>query len=357
VFAYLGAFIAVEGDRRGELFGWLERTCQGVVDSLPQRDKAFTSLSQAQFWIEWRRRGWFLACGMGVLLAFSLLLFPLSTALYLDSATTLLNATVMVYAVLPFMALWCANSAGLSLAKSDLWSPELGLHPITGLRPIQTGEVVITKLKVGAVITVLGWLVFVILAFPAMQSARALANLNEDVLQFWKKFPSEHGVLVRWAANPVVILTALGLTWHAMVRCLCPSLAGQVRKNLWDLGLGVSQFGLVVLVTAWCYNHPADFRALLAVLPWVAGASVVWKWIATARAFTRAYREGSYSREQARWLLTCWGGLTLGVAISACLACAAHQIPNPIILLLAVWLLPGAELADCARNLSENRHR
>ena len=348
--AYVGALMAVEHDRRGELLGWLDRFYQTVPNVLPGRRKLFASFEQAQFWMEWRRRGWLLSC-WGMLMALSLVLWPLSTALFLDSTRMLFNL-----ASLPILTLWFTATMGMQLAKSDLWSPGLGLHPITAMRPISTGEVVMAKLKVAGVATVSGLILSALLAMPAMQAVGGPAHLNEDVLHFWSRFPIEHAALLHWAGNPVVVLTAIGVTWHVMVQGMCPALTGRVRKNIWAVGLGMSLFGIVAFTSGWLLQHPNRLPEFLAVLPWITGAILVWKWVTAAAAFLRAYRGTLYSRNQWKWLLTVWIALTVGVAVSAYLACAANQIPTAIILFLAVWLLPGGELAVCAENLAQNRH-
>ncbi len=352
LLAYLSALWAVDRDRRGEWLGGLERFYQRIFDALPWRRTPFASLPHAQFWMEWQRRGWWIAGGMAVMLACSLGIFPMATALYMDSTMTLIS-----FSGLPIAALWCAACAGMHLAKSDLWSPELALHPVTSMRPISTGEVVLAKLKVAAAVTVLAWISLAALAWPAMQAARGLAHLNGDVITFWAKFPANHPALTHWASNPVVILTALGVTWHAMAQGMCPALAGRPRKNIWAVGLGLFLFGIVVTATHWLYRHPHQLPAALAALPWITAAILAWKWASAARAFARADRGKCYSRKQWRGLLWIWAGLTAGVAASAFLGCSAHEIPVPIILFLAVWLLPGGELSSCAENLAENRHR
>jgi hypothetical protein len=255
------------------------------------------------------------------------------------------------------MTLFWAATAGMHLARSDTWSPEMALHPITAVRPISTGEIIFAKLKVAALVTALGWVWFALLAFPVMQTARIYAHLNDDVLRFWANFPTEHATLVRWVSNPVVILTTLGLTWHAIVEGMCPVLAGQPRKNFWVVGRLMTFFGVAVLVAGWLYRHPGQMPAFLVLLPWITAAKLVWKWVTSARAFIGAYRGKIYSRTQWQRLLAIWMALTAGVSFSASLACAAHSIPTPIILFLAVWLLPGGQLPACAPNLAQNRHR
>ncbi len=350
--AYFSALWAVDRDRRGEWLGGLERFYQRIFDALPWRRTPFKSFPHAQFWVEWRRRGWWMAVGMAMMMACSLALLPMATALYLDPTMTLFGFTG-----LPIAALWCAASAGMHLAKSDLWSPDLALHPITSMRPISTGEVVLAKFKVAAMVTVLAWALLAVLAWPAMQAARGLAHLNEEMMMFWANFPANHGALTKWAGNPVVILTVMGLTWRAMVQGMCPALAGRPRKNIWAVGLGLFLFGIVVGAAHWLYRHPDQLPAALLALPWITAATLIWKWASAVRSFASTARGNCYSQKQGRALLGIWAGLTAGVAASAFLAGSAHQIPAPIILFLAVWLLPGGELANCAENLAQNRHR
>jgi len=45
------------------------------------------------------------------------------------------------------MTLWFAGVSGMHLGRSDAWSPEVTLHPITATRPITIGEVVFANLK------------------------------------------------------------------------------------------------------------------------------------------------------------------------------------------------------------------
>ena len=205
--------------------------------------------------------------------------------------------------------------------------------------------------------SIAAWIFFAALAAPAMQGVRALAHLNEAVLQFWAVLPAEHGKLLRWAANPVVILTAIGLTWHAMVEHMCFALPGRVLKNAWAIGRDMTIFGIAIFTTGWLYNHPEHIPVFLTVLPWAIGAILIWKWAAAARAFVRARQGAFYSQPQYRLLLGLWIGLTAGVAASAWLAGAANEMPAPIVVFLAVWVLPGGELAACAVNLAQNRHR
>ena len=352
LLAYATALYAVGRDRRGEWLGRLEWGCQALVDCLPWRGGRFTSAPRALFWMEWHRRGWLLGCSLGVLMALSLLLFPMSSELYLDATLMQLNLCA-----LPFVALWFTWLAGVTLAKSDLCSPELSIHPITSLRPLHTGELVLAKFKVAAAVTILGWGVFAVLAYPVTRFSGGLGGLVEPGPAFWSRFPAAHGVLLRWVCNPVVLLTMLGLNWHAAVRGMCPSLVGSATAIRWDVVRIFGSWVALMLVVSWCASKSGHFPLLLAALPWVSGAVLLWKWTRAAVAFARVFRDELFTVAQCRVLLTLWLGLTLGGGASAAWACAAREIPWPLILFGAVWLLPSRDLPACARNLARNRHR
>jgi len=379
--AYTGAVIAVRRDRRGDLLNGLENAWKRFLDLFPHRSKPFASAAGAQFWIEWQRRGWLSACALALLMILPIMLLPTATLLDLDPRMLQLN-----FCLLPFITLWFAACGGMQLAKFDSWSPDLSLHPIVAARPLTAGNVVIAKLKVAAVITIIAWTICAALSVPATFMVAGLNHLNDQV-RFWADFPKTHPVLLKWIRNPIVILAALGLTWHGFVAGMCPVLFGRASKNIWAVGLGLGFFGLVVFIIGWLTHHEEQVPAFLAALPWVTAAWLIWKWAMSAKAFRRicprqpnaealgysrdvppgqcleepaeCWRIGGnlYSPKQWWSLFAIWIGLTLLVLTAAALARSANQIPAAIVGFLAVWLLPGPELATCAINLAQNRHR
>jgi hypothetical protein len=349
---YAIALLAVLRERSGEWKGGLERFFQSILDALPWRRRAFASASNAQFWLEWRRRGWLLALFFALQMAGTLVLVPLPLALYLDSTTVLLG-----FSLLPLSMLWLASFVGMGVAKTDFWMPTLALPPIVAVRPISTGDMVFTKFKAAAAVILLGLILFLPLAFPAMQAVRLYHELNPAVFGFWKNFRIEHNVLAKWLINPFVLILIPGLAWNAVVAAMSPGLMGNNRRNGWRMAGSVAVFTILVGAASWFYRHPADLRAFLPFLPAISGGWLIWKWISAARAFLKVRGRGIFSMQQFAFMITLWAGLTAGIALAALRACEADQIPYSIIFFLAVWLLPGPEMPACGLNLALNRHR
>jgi hypothetical protein len=346
------AFVAVHRERSGAWKGGVERFFQAILDALPWRRKPFTSTARAQFWMEWRRRGWLLAFIFAVQSAGSLVLIPIPVALYLDSTSILFGLSL-----LPFSMLWFATFVGLGLSKADCWLPALALPTIVAARPILTGDIVFAKLKAAAMITWLGLLLFAPLSFAATQAVRLYQDLNPAVLTFWANFRTDHNLLAGWLSHPVVLFLIPGLVWHGMVAAMAPGLTGNQRKSGWIVAWGAMVFGTLLAAANWFYRHPADLKAFLMLLPAISAIWLAWKWFASARAFWTARQSGIFTPKQFAFLVAAWFVLTGAVAIAAWLANAADQIPTPIILFLAVWLLPGPHMPRCGLNLALNRHR
>lgn len=74
--AYGIAVIAISRDRRGDCSGWMGlRACfAGLRDMLPRNRRAFSSAAKAQFWMEWRERGWSVPAIIATLCVLSVLL-------------------------------------------------------------------------------------------------------------------------------------------------------------------------------------------------------------------------------------------------------------------------------------------
>ncbi|MBW8034894.1 MAG: hypothetical protein FVQ79_04440 [Planctomycetes bacterium] len=74
--AYAIAVIGISRDRRGDCSGWMGlRACfAGLRDMLPRNRRAFSSTAKAQFWMEWRERGWSVPAIIAALCVISVLL-------------------------------------------------------------------------------------------------------------------------------------------------------------------------------------------------------------------------------------------------------------------------------------------
>jgi hypothetical protein len=354
LLAYVGAFTGVARDRRGEGHGWTARLWQRFLDAMPQRTGDFTSPARAQFWFEWHRRGLFSSCLLGILMAGSLCFIPLSAALPLDPVAMALNGVT-----LPIMVLSVALGTGASLAKSDPWMREKSFHPFNALRPITTGEIVVAKMKAAALITLLGWTLFFILAVPGFNLAHWIQSWRGGGLGLpsWTEFWPLHPMSWRLATHPVMLLTAMGSTWLAMIGSMALGLTGRTRTIVFWSWVGMGKLVSLALVTVWLFNHPAHWPAFLGVLPWITGLIALVNLCLAARNFLKVHRHGLHTPLSFWSLAAIWLTLAAALSASAWLFWSVMEWPWPLVAFLAVLLMPGGELAACSINLASNRHR
>ncbi|HUR44712.1 MAG TPA: hypothetical protein VMZ27_02465 [Candidatus Saccharimonadales bacterium] len=352
LLCYAIAIIAVKRERCGQWKGGIERSLQAFLDHLPWRQKVFCGSGAAQFWLEWRRRGWLLASICGLQTAGTLFVIPLPVALYLDSTSVLLGMTM-----LPFSMLWLSSFIGTGLAKTDGWQQGLALPVIVAVRPISTGDMVLAKFKVAAAITFLSLIILAATALPAMRAVSLYHGLNPGVLDYWQNFRTDHRFLVAWLENPIVILLFPALAWHAVIAAMYPGLSGNQRRTGWHMAFQIAIFTILLGLANWYYRHPSALNALLPVLPAIGAGWLIWKWAASVRAFRNLWKTRIFSETQYSALLLIWCGLTTGILYAAWLAMSMHQIPWTIVVFVAVWLLPGGQMAGCGMNLAANRHR
>jgi hypothetical protein len=261
------------------------------------------------------------------------------------------------FSLLPFSMLWLASFIGMGLAKTDFWLPTLALPTLVAVRPLSIGDLVFTKFKVAAAITVLGLFLLVPMSIPAMQAVRLYHDLNPAVFGFWNNFRADHPLVTAWIAHPIVLLLVPGLVWLGIVEAMCPGITGNQWKSGWLMARSVAIFTILVGAANWFYRHPGDLSAFLPFLPAISVCWLLGKWGASAQTFLKARQSGIFSRQQFAILVTIWLALTFAIALAAWLSIAPGQVSPSIVLFIAVWLFPGPHIPRCGLNLALNRHR
>lgn len=152
------AVVGVSRDRRGDTWGWTWNDLKNLslgrsLDRLFFRRKAggFASPLAAQFWLEWRLRGWMLPAMVGVTLlstAGFLALIGRGTAPILQTQVLLLGATLILG----------PPGAGTLMGKMRLFSHESGLGTFRASRPLSDGQLAGVLLKVGLASLLSAWL-------------------------------------------------------------------------------------------------------------------------------------------------------------------------------------------------------
>jgi hypothetical protein len=356
--AFGAAVLGVNAERHGGWDAWasVRPHLRKVLDALPLRRWALRTPAQAQFWFEWRRKGWFLACGLALTIAGSVLVVPAAALLAADSPLPLLP-----FLWVAFYPILIASTGGMALAKSDFWSADTTLQPFQAIRPLTDAELVAAKLKVVATVTGLGWL----LAVPLVCGLMAWTRWREFCQM--TRLPEIYGTWITAHAQACAVLAVLGLIaaitliWNQMVAGLALGLTGRRRFITVRSITGLCLFVSAVILLGWLGDQ-AGHRAVVRPWLWTAATLLLgWKCLRALLVFRASFAlPRPASRSSQRWepkLLLGWIATAASViAFFAALRLYTSTAPALCTLGMA-WLLPGAEVPRCVTNLSGNRHR
>lgn len=352
---YAGAVFGVKAERHGGWHAWASvlPPLRRILDTLPRWRGPFRSAAQAQFWFEWRRKGWFLTIAMAFSIAGGILLFP--AAVILDERSSL---PVLAFLSMLLLPLQVSGSGGAEMAKSDFWSSEKAIQPFHAARPLSDAALVIAKLKVATVITLLGWLLAALLGGLLASWTRWrelwMVRLADLSMPWSMPLPAWGGYASAFA---IALLAIIAITWHSMVASLSVGLIG--RKNVitaWSLVGMVLVFGAVTGV-GWFYLHPTNRPFLLGLFHLGILALTLWKMGDFIHAFAEVRRRELLDSRAV------WFAFFLWLAVAMCLLAGAGVLwqqtptPRPLLLFLLVWFWPAGELPRCVLNLAANRHR
>ena len=351
--AAMGGVAGVERDRRGEWVGWTGKWLERLLDLAPRRESPFQSPAHAQFWFEWRRKGFWMSTFFAAPMALTLVLLPLPAALYLDPVQAMMNFSIPLIGLIVI-----AGAIGGSVAKSDAWSTELRIHPMVATKPQSDIALVLAKMKCAAGITGMAWVLFCLLSVPVIAWCNQADWPNEQGRRFWPDFATNFPKLWEWLTNPVVILGILVVTWHTMVQAMAVSLTGNKRRVIWTTWKGIVVFAVMSAAAVWFYKEPnhATVVAFFRLLPLVSLALLGRKLFGAIDAMVAARR--LVSGRAFLLLLGLWGAVAVLVMAAAFLANATPGAPTAIVwFLVALQYFPGGEIPACVVALASNRHR
>lgn len=165
------AVIGVARQRRGDVlpafgvFAWFERT----FDTAPSVGQPFRTPAQAQFWYEWRQKGW----AMPAATIFGMILGCSLWAISIRDGRELLNGFLAGGGLLSVVAL----VGGVILGNSGQSDSNFGMGHFLATRPMTSKEMSHAILKVGAKSVLISWSIWaaafavvwvVLLAFKAI---------------------------------------------------------------------------------------------------------------------------------------------------------------------------------------------
>lgn len=349
---YAAAVFGVNAERHGGWHAWarMQPLFRRIADALPRWRGPFASAAQAQFWFEWRRKGWFLTAAIALSIAGGVLLFPV--AILLEERPSL---PVLAFLSMLFLPLLAGASGGAELAKSDFWSGEAAIRPFHATRPLTDAGLVLAKLKVASVVILLGWL---------------LAGVLSGVLMSWSRWLALFSIRLGDQPSPLSAISGGGgwtlvttlaatimITWHSMITSLSIGLIGR-RKAITTyslIGAGVL-FGAVAGVS-WFYLHPTNRPLLLWLFYLGTGAFALWKIRSMIRSIAEVRRRGLLGSSGIR--LACFLWILFVVCLLAWFGTLwwLPPVPRAMLLFGLVWFWPGGELLQCLLHLAANRHR
>jgi len=321
--AFLVAVTGVGHARRGGRIvapGWSSLVARATA-WVPRRRRPFASPERALLWWELRRNGILLP----LLIGCWLLLLTLSVHRW--EKASVLRVIIGDVTYLPCLAVL----VGCVLGKPDVWSRPLRLSSFLGIRPVRTGDLVVAKLKMGALSLLATWLLIGACGIFWMTLTDSFSAVNaawEDWLTYLARQDFQRAVNAGEMVDPDSYMAMshptatfracaflglcggalFGFTWLLLVGNLVASLAGR----LWVLG-GAFFFylgglpNLLVLESGLQHSDPKLYEALMDVLfPWVAAALVVVKLSLAGWALHRGCRGGLLTTTAAVGIVVVW---------------------------------------------------
>jgi len=210
VISYYVAVVGVARTRCGEylstpeFFRWLGRLLNGLLGSTLDVDAPFRTPAQAQFWFEWRRKGW----ALPAIVIFALSIGFVGWLLFDRNPNQLFEKATAAGAVLPVLGLIVGLIFG-NANTSDLGGVmEMGHFLAT--RPMTSTDLSRTMLKAAGISMVVAWAIWAA-AYLALYAILLLANVAPRPLLAgdigWWCFPLT--LLGTWAALTFVATIAL----------------------------------------------------------------------------------------------------------------------------------------------------
>lgn len=344
----LGAFLAgwyfVEKQRRGggRGKGWARAWMANLVAALPRRRKSFDSPAAAQFWLEWRRAGSLLPICTGAVLV--LVIGPVSWLMRRDP-----DSTMFILGWSLGLPIILGTVIGMGFVKPDFWSGDMSITAFQAVRPLPSGEMVVTKMKVAAWGVAISWLLvllFLLVWIPGWANNTNLKEIWDLCVVLYPGF-SLYTILI------LSLVAAMILSWSVMAGGLWVGLSGSAKLFAGIAILNVAMLSLAVWGTVFWTTH-FDWKRLENYVTWTSWAlvsAVLLKlWLAVfSWSKIGAGRTWKYA---ALWT----GGTACCVAL-AILICLNVFWLKHLAILAALLQVPLVRLGMAPLMLARNRHR
>jgi len=329
--SYYVAVVAVERNRRGEaplslgIIAWFER----MFDLTPNLGVHFRTPAQAQFWFEWRKKGWAMPAAVifGLFMSFSIWLFASRQPQELWQG---LIAGGGLLSLLGFIG-------GLMMGNSGPNDANFELGQFLGTRPMTNTDMARTILKAAAKSVLSAWLIWAVAFLTVYVILVATQVVPRPTLPEglrWWYFPAT--LLGPWTVTAIVASMFLAGRAQSLAELLCGSFA---------LFIGLSLFSKYAL------SEPAQLQFTRGAVVAIAGIFV----LGSAWAIIAAYRRSLIGWPTIYVAGSVWAALTAVIVLER----ALHPGESLAAYLFAVGLaaLSVAPLATAPLALAWNRNR
>jgi hypothetical protein len=178
-----------------------------------------------------------------------------------------------------------------------------------------------------------------------------------DLPRLWDAAASHFGYLRAGAICVLLVVGPVPVIWRLLVENLWVGLTGRAwvthTAAILTATIGVQA---VYEWTTW-KAEPARQQRILDLLPWIAGAAVVLKFLVAGWAIAALLRRGELGRGTAVRLLGAWAVGAAGLFVALAWLVPAELAPRYGSALGAVLSVPLARLAVAPLALAWNRHR
>jgi hypothetical protein len=336
------------GNRRGILSGQRE----WIANHFFVRTRPFRSAGHAAFWHEWKRSGFILPIGVGVVLAMTCL--PAWLAGPLSGRGTIgVLAWVFVSPLILAMVLGCGYS------KFDFWSADLSMPEFAAVRPLSPGRWVVIKLEVALASVAITWLLVLLISFLFVAYAGDLDGLNQLYRQLGFYYSStERWLLLAWA-----FFAGVALSWRFLISGLAIGLSAKKGWFYASNSLRAAALTTLLFLVIWRSDrtdHPLhlyDLWPWIGRLPLLLALAVIAKVLCAAIAWIRVRRLHLLPPQTVGAYFAGWTAGTGLFAVGVSVAFPHTPWLRHSLILLSLLVLPLAGPALGMLALSRNRSR
>lgn len=279
--SYYAAVVGVARRRCGEplpslgIVSWVER----VFDPLPEFGPPFASPLQAQFWFEWRKKGW----AMPAVVVFCLIIGLSIWAIFNRDVKDLFEGFVAGGSML-ILTGWL----GLFLGNFGSNDTTFDMGHFLATRPLTNTEMSRTTLKVMARSVLIAWSIWIVpflILFAILYVRQAVPTVGILKEIGWKYFPAT--LLGGWAVMSISAVISMTGRTQLLAQLICGLLAAFIglatfrrfvlptsARLPFDEGVGVAIALLLLVGTVWVFV--AARRSSLIGMPTVYAAASAW---------------------------------------------------------------------------------